>query len=145
MHDSSAVCQITFRVDIFLVMGNTTTFPDTADEDLVRLGDRFVSPAAAQLHIFGVLLGAHVGALGHVPDNDLATLPDVVLAPVGELVENGIWRRDATGYRIHPDHLLRTMRESLDRLNDPDRCVATGSAHVRSENGECSSCGASPV
>lgn len=127
-------------------MANTVTIPAIPDDEvLVRLGDRFVSPAAAQLQIFGVLLGAHAGQVGFVPDADLATLPDAVRFRVGELVDTGIWRREGAGYRIDPDQAIRTMRESLDRLNDPERCVATGSAHVRGDNGSCLRCGAERV
>jgi hypothetical protein len=126
-------------------MGTTMTIPDTADDVLVRLGDRFVSPPAAQLHIFGVLLGAHLGAIGFVPDADLATLPEPVRDKVDELVDVRLWWPAAGGYRIDPEQAIRTMRESLDRLNDPERCVATGSKHVRGENGTCARCGAPRV
>jgi hypothetical protein len=126
-------------------MANTGTIPDTTDEDLVRIGRCFVTPAAAQLHIFGVLLGAHLGAVGFVPDADLGTLPPGVRDGVGELIACGIWRRTEGGYRIDPDAAIATMRESLDRLNDPARCVATGSAHVRGDAGGCVHCGATAV
>jgi hypothetical protein len=92
-----------------------------------------------------VLLGAHLGAIGFVPDADLATLPDNVRERVGELVDVRVWWPAADGYRIDPDQAIRTMRESLDRLNDPERCVATGSAHVRSGDGTCARCGAPRV
>jgi hypothetical protein len=123
-------------------MVKTATIPDTADDVLVRVGDRFVSPAAAQLHIFGVLLGAHTGSIGYVPEADVATLPSTVREGVDELVDVRIWWPDSGGYRIDPDQAVRTMRESLDRLNDPERCVATGSAHVRGEGDTCTRCGA---
>lgn len=126
-------------------MVKTATILDTADEDLIRLGDQFVSPAAAQLHIFGVLLGAHTGELGYVPQADLDTLPEEARFAVRELVDSHVWRRSPAGYRIDPDQLVQTMRDSLDRLNDPQRCVATGSAHVRGEGESCTRCGASPV
>ena len=135
--------RFSFREGIFRVVVNTGSILDTADELLVRLGNRFVSRAAAQLHIFGVLLGAHLGRIGHVPDADFATLPDPVRAAVDELVDVGVWFRAVGGYRIDPDQAIRTMRESLERLNDPDRCVATGSAHVRGSGETCTGCGAS--
>lgn len=130
-------------------MANTVTILDTSDDVdvdvLVRLGDRFVSPAAAQLHIFGVLLGAHLGQVGLVPDADFATLPPELQYDVHELLEAHIWRRTDSGYRIDPDHAIRTMRESLDRLDDPKLCVATGSDHVRGEDGGCTRCGTTRV
>lgn len=126
-------------------MANTVMIPDTADEVLVRLGDRFVSPAAAQLHIFGVLLGAHLGNVGYVPAADLATLPPAALDGVDELIDVRMWWPEADGYRIDPDQAIRTMSESLDRLNDPERCVATGSEHVRGGDGTCTCCGSTRV
>jgi hypothetical protein len=123
-------------------MVKTATIPDAADEVLVRLGNRFVSPAAAQLHIFGVLLGAHLGRIGSVPEADFASLPQSVRDAVDELLDVGVWFPAVGGYRIDPDQAIRTMRESLDRLNDPERCVATGSAHDRGDDGCCRSCGA---
>jgi hypothetical protein len=92
-----------------------------------------------------VLLGAHVGSIGYVPAADLATLPDAVRERVRELVDVRIWWPVADGYRIDRDQAIRTMRESLERLNDPARCVATGSAHVRGEDGTCARCGAKRV
>ena len=50
-----------------------------------------------------------------------------------------------SGYTIRHDYAMRTMRESLERLNDPALCVATGSHHVRGENGDCRRCGATLV
>jgi hypothetical protein len=126
-------------------MAKTATIPDTVDEDLVRIGDRFVSPVAAQLHIFGVLLGAHTGAMGYVADADIETLPTEARFGIRDLVENRVWWRDGAGYRIDPDLVVRTMRESLERLNDPQHCVATGSAHVRGEGLNCARCGAGPI
>src|SRR3954471_12723231 len=99
-----------FRRGIFLVMENTVTIPDAADDVLVRLGDRFVSPPGAQLHIFRVLLGAHLGPIGFVPDADLATLPEPVRDKVGELVDVRVWWPAAGGYRIDPEQAIRTMR-----------------------------------
>jgi hypothetical protein len=126
-------------------MPNTVTIADTADDVIVRLGDRFVSPAAAQLHIFGVLLSAHLGDVGYVPEADLATLPEDAVARLEELVDVRVWWPEGNGFRIDPDQAIRTIRESLDRLNDPECCVATGSTHVRGTDGTCTCCGATRV
>jgi hypothetical protein len=124
-----------------MIMTSVCMDSDAVAERSVRFGNRTLSRAAGELHLFGVLLGAHAGRLGFVPAHDVAGLPSEVREAVDELLDTGMWSRAVGGYAIDPDQNARTIQTALDRLNDPDLCAATRAAHVR-ENGRCTECGA---
>jgi hypothetical protein len=111
----------------------------------VWLGNRLMSRAAGELHLFGVLLGAHSGSVGYVPAADVAALPQEVRSAVDELVDIGLWSRAAGGWAIDPTQAARTMRAALERLNDPTLCAATGAGHANDGAGRCAECGAELV